>query len=367
MTDPNGAPVAGVVVDLYAWPSDAVLTAMKLGTAVPTTLLTTATTSKAGKYVLQVPMPSLKAAAVESGYANLEIFSSAGGSWFLSYPADPLPARLPAPATVNLAAHRRPLCGKNKDGQYYAASPFIKLRQLKPAPATVGQGYIGSYRTAGDSMDFVYAQVGTKSQSSTLGLGISAYGVSAGYSRDGTSISTAMGSEGYPSQTRNSLFRTDFNVGEFRSECYGLITEHVPHQKQHGYCPRKFKNQEGVEEPVHKSLWLVKSTGWDAGAQSPHPKNAPNTNAKFCGGFQEAGSRFQTSNEKAVEWSQGFNIGASGGIKGVSLNASFSSSAQTGYDTNAQIVYHFKHSGYACGTNKDAPRAAIVVMRGTKS
>ncbi len=366
VTGAGSAPVAGAVVDLYAWPSDTVLMAMKIGAQVPTTLLATATTSEAGKYMLRVPMASLKAAAVDSGYANLEISGAGGGIWFLSYQTGALPARPSAPVTVNFSA-RRHLCGKNKDGEYYAASSFVKLRQLKAAPATVGQGYIGPVKTAGDHIDFEYDQTGTRSQTSTLGVGISAVGVSVGYTGDGTNTSTSEGSEGFPSQTKNSLFLTDFNVGEFRAECYGLISEKVPHEKQKGNCPRTFTNQEHVKEPVHKCIWQVESTGWDAGAQSSHPKSPPSTPAKFCGGRQEAGSRFSTTDEMAVQWSSGFNIGLSNGIKGVSLNATFSSSAQTGYDTNAQIVYTFKHGGYACGTNHDPPKAAIVVMRGTKS
>jgi len=367
VTSASGAPVAGAVVDLYAWPSDAVLTAMRLGAEVPTTLLATATTSTAGKYMLRAPMASLKAAAVESGYANLEILSAAGGSWFFSYQAGALPAQSSAPVTVDLSAHRHPRCGKNKDGEYYAVSKDVKLRQPKPAPATVGQGYIGPVKTAGDRIDFEYDQTGTESQTSSLGLGISGYGVDAGYSGDGTSTSTSKGAVGFPTQVKNSLFRTEFNVGEFRAECYGFVSEKVPHIKQHGYCPRKFKNQEGVKEPVYKCLWMVKSTGWDAGAQAPHPKHAPSTPGKFCSGIFMAGSTFYTSDEKAYQWSSGFNIGASSGVKGVTLNASFSSSAQTGYDDNAQLQYHFKHAGYACGTNKDAPKAAIVVMQGTSS
>jgi hypothetical protein len=163
------------------------------------------------------------------------------------------------------------------------------------------------------------------------------------------------------------LFVTDFTVGEFRAECYGYVGEKVPHEKQKGNCPRTFTNQEHVKEPVHKCIWQVESTGWDTGAQSPHPKNPPNTPAKFCGGKQEAGAKFSTTNEKAVQWSSGFNIGLTNSIKGVSVSASFSSSAQTGYDSNAQIVYTFTHAGYACGTNHLPQRAAIVVMRGTKS
>jgi hypothetical protein len=205
VTGAGSAPVAGAVIDLYAWPSDAVLMSMKIGAQVPTTLLATAITSKAGQYVLRVPMATLKAAAVESGYANLEITSTGGAVWFLSYQTSSPHAGPSAPVTVNVTA-RGHLCGKNKDGEYYAGSPFVKLRQLKAAPAIVGQGYIGPVKTAGDSMDFEYDQTGTHSQTSTLSVGISAVGVSAGYTRGGTSTSTATGSEGFPGQTKNSLF-----------------------------------------------------------------------------------------------------------------------------------------------------------------
>ncbi len=45
VTSASGAAVPGVAVDLYAWPSDAVLSSLKPGVLVPTTLLGTATTS----------------------------------------------------------------------------------------------------------------------------------------------------------------------------------------------------------------------------------------------------------------------------------------------------------------------------------
>ena len=55
ITSPTGLAMPGVAVDLYAWPSDAVLNAMKPGEFVPTTLLATATTNNAGEYMLRVP------------------------------------------------------------------------------------------------------------------------------------------------------------------------------------------------------------------------------------------------------------------------------------------------------------------------
>lgn len=87
VTSASGTAMPGVTVDLYAWPSDAVLLALKPGHLVPTTLLATATTSSAGKYMLRVPAAKLKAAAVESGYANIEIFSAVGGFYSIAYTA----------------------------------------------------------------------------------------------------------------------------------------------------------------------------------------------------------------------------------------------------------------------------------------
>src|SRR5215469_8364117 len=90
VTSANGTAMADQTVDLYAWPSDAVQKALKPGQLVPTTLLATATTGSTGKYMLRVPVAKLKAATVESGYANLEISSAAGGFWFFPYQAGSL-------------------------------------------------------------------------------------------------------------------------------------------------------------------------------------------------------------------------------------------------------------------------------------
>ena len=152
VTSAGGAAMPGVTVDLYAWPSDAVLQALRPGQLVPTTRLATATTSSTGKYMLKVPAAMLKAAAVESGDANLEIFSAAGGIWFLSYQTGSLPAQPSAPATVNLSPALGVNCGKNGSGQPYGFSGFSKLRQRNPAWAIVGQGYIApSKKTLGDA------------------------------------------------------------------------------------------------------------------------------------------------------------------------------------------------------------------------
>jgi hypothetical protein len=51
----------------------------------------------------------------------------------------------------------------------------------------------------------------------------------------------------------------------------------------------------------------------------------------------------------------------------MNLKARFNSSAQTGYDTNAVMDYHFpSHAGLLCGTNGPSATAAILVQRGNK-
>jgi hypothetical protein len=112
---------------------------------------------------------------------------------------------------------------------------------------------------------------------------------------------------------------------------------------------------------------MVKSTGWfGLSASVKNPANAPSTPGKFCG-FQMKGSIAKTSKEKAIQWSTGFTIGAADSIKGVTGNVSFGSTAQTGYDSDDQMIFTFGHVGWICGNNHDPAKAALLVMRGTKS
>jgi hypothetical protein len=358
----TGAAMPGAAVDLYAWPSDAVLRALAPGDLVPTTLLATTTTNKAGRYSLRVPAAQLKAAAVSSGYANLEVFSPVGGLWFMPYQTGSLPARPSTPVTVDLGGSEALPCGTDSDGQPYTFTGFSLQRQRGPAWAVVGQGYIArTRRTAGDNMSFEYNQGASQSQSSALGVGISGYGIDAGYNSAGTHSSTATASEDYPSEASNAWFRTEFSTGQFRGECYGPLNDSkVPHERQHGQCPRKY-TVDGYMYYVHKCLWLIHSTGWFGGATIAHPGLVPAT--RYCA-FQEAGTHFNTSNGTAIQWSGGWELGAALGIKGANLKASFNSTAQTGYDKNALMQFSFRHSGSICGTNKVPAHAAILVMRG---
>ena len=127
----SGRALPGVAVDLYAWPSDRVLQALRPRQAVPTKLLASTITSSAGRYWLQVPRAALDAAAIEQGWANLEIDSAGGTSWSFSYQTDPAAAE-----HVNLTANGTPTC------HTVTASPWTYLRQLSKSWAVVGQGYV---------------------------------------------------------------------------------------------------------------------------------------------------------------------------------------------------------------------------------
>jgi hypothetical protein len=364
VTSPSGAAASGVPVDLYAWPSSAVLMAMKPGQIVPRTLLATATTNSSGQYTLNVPAATLKAAVVDSGYANLEI-DSAFGIWFTGYQAGAVKA--PATVTVNLAGADGNPCGKLPGGRGdYNFSGWTLLKkspnQIPTAGSVVGQGYIvPSKKTRGDWVRFDYTNGSSHSQASSLGVGISAYGISAGYSSKGTNTSTAKRSEGWPKMTKNALFVTQFNVGEYRAMCGGPPNIKVPRRHQHGYCPKKY-----VTEYVHECLWMVQSIGWSGGATSTHPTHEPATQGYNCDP-QQAGSHFNSDFGAAIEWASKFAVGAALKIKGVNLKTTFGTTTQTGYDTNALLYYQFTRGGYICGTNGEPSSATIVLARPRKT
>jgi hypothetical protein len=362
---PSGIPVAagtatpGTAVDLYAWPSDAVLVAMKPGQLVLRKLLATATTNADGKYALMVPAATLEAAAVNSGYANLEIDSPGSGIWSFPYQTGMLPAETPATETVNLGGKKKKWpCGYMSNGQPYYVSGWSLVAQKKPAWAVVGQGYIAPQnKIRGDWVDFDYNVGSNQSQVSSLGIGISGYGVSAGYSTSGAKTSKGNFTEGYHKSLKNSWFMTEFNTAEYRAECYGIPNTPVPVKKQHGACPKMHD-----ESYVHMCLWRVNSTTWFGGSHQQHPSYIPPTPARFCAPH-DAGDHFNNDYGSAVEWSNGFTIGAAIGIKGVNLKADFGSTAHTGYDTDALMYFHFAHHSRLCGTNGSEASAAILVAR----
>jgi len=90
----------------------------------------------------------------------------------------------------------------------------------------------------------------------------------------------------------------------------------------------------------------VRSDGYFGGAKDSNPGKRP----RYQECAQEpGGQKVTTHNETAVTWSLGFHIDV----------VDFDGSAQTGYDSSAQLVYKFgNQGGYECGTNNEAPASA---------
>ena len=357
----SGAAMPGATVDLYAWPSDAVVHAMKPGQTVPTTLLASTTTSSSGGYTLSVPTAKLKTAPTESGFVNMEISSPAGGFFYFPYKPGSL-----TPQKADIQVDSRLSCGKDSRGNPYGFTGFQLQRQRSPANAIVGQGYIlKSPLTAGDSMSFKYTQGSSHSQGTTLGVGVSGAGSSVGYTSQGTHESTASSVETYPSESHGALFRTKFNTEQLRGLCLGPAGVPVPHAHQHGKCPRKYNR----DTWVLKCLWEIAPSTHFEDESVVLGTTAPKTPRRYCGHVLPGGS-YSRDRGTAVRWSTGFELGPALNLKGVNLKASFNSSAQTGYDDNAFMKFsvskHQKHSGILCGTNRSPDYAAQLVMRGTQ-
>jgi hypothetical protein len=329
---------------------------------VPRKLLATATTDSSGRYELQVPVARLAAAAVTTGYVNLEI-DSADGIWFLTYRASSnLNSGGPSgPVTVNLGGRRSNgvNCGHYPNSTPYTFQGFVFQRRRAPAWAVVGQGYILKQRnTRGDTVSFRYTQGSSHSQDSSLGIGISGKGFNAGYTTAGSHVSTVVSAEGYAAEHRGAWFRTEFNTGQYRGVCTGLRGTDVHRVKQKN-CPRTFGP---LHAPVHKCLWMIHPRGWFGGQSTQHPKTIPQTPRGNCAPHG-AGDTYSGDRGSAIKWSEGFELGAALDIKGIEGKASFNSTAHTGYDTNAVMSFKFRRRGFLCGTNRSEAHAAILVQR----
>lgn len=314
-TAANGSAVRDAIIDLYAWPSGKVLQALKPGQEVPRTLVATAIANSAGKFSLSLAPGTLSANAVSSGFVNLEA-DSGSATWFFS-----TDAAKPAATAIRLT-------GAGTESPDYC-TPWKEVKNLGAQPAIVGQAYIaGNYKHVTDS--FTY----TRGQSSSLGVGISPSGKKGTFTASGTVSTSSTANQGFPTEgPGNTLFLTFFKAGVYHDVC-GTTGKVKP---------------DGASGEPHQR-YVVRSTEWVSGDKIEHPRSAPRANQCTP---QEAGSSFQTTNERAVTWSAGFSIPPLG----------FNGQAQTGYDTSAELSFAFGSTGELCGTNDYPPGAAQVVAK----
>jgi hypothetical protein len=313
VTDSFGSLFPGAAVRLYAWPSDDVLGGLASGQAVPTTLLATTTADSNGRYSLSVSPASLAAAAVSGTDANLEVDSSSGSWFFVIDTANPVPVTADV---ANAATGPGPGCG-----------PWVYLYQLDRAWATVGSAYIWR-ESPGVTGTVAYKQ----SQSSHLGIGLSATAAYGSFSADGTNSETSATTVGFPEAYAGYFqeFQTHFRTALYQKTCSpGGVSYHA------------------------------RANGWLGGQNIVSESSAPSTQAKYCETYYPgAGSYFLTSNEDAKTWSSTLGLGIG--------NIGFNATAKTGYDTNASLKYNFANAtqtNYVCGTNSYAPNAWRTVVQ----
>ena len=105
--------------------------------------------------------------------------------------------------------------------------------------------------------------------------------------------------------------------------------------------------------------WHVQENSWIGGQKLISETNPPGAENGVCARFVPgANSQWQSGNEKATTWSRALGL-AMGDI-------SFEATAETGYDTSAQITYGFAnatHVNWVCGTETVPSNAKRTVVQ----
>lgn len=339
------AGAAGQVrVVLYLWPSQATVAALRPGQTVPLSVLASQMTSS-GSYALSVDPAALR--VTMGSVVNMQVVASANGgmdsySFSRQLAADHagglvLAALFGPPRMASQTANLRvPRCGSGNH-RHYCACPFppggvpdhmVFKKNLGEKSVIVGALFS---RVRGITAKFSYEE----SQSSSLGVGISAGDSFANFSQRGTfSVSSSSGVN-FPNFHGHTahLYKTEFRYGKYRWRCD--IT------------------QNGVTKQIW-GAWQVQANDFGGGATTPKLHKSPD--AKFCV-FQEAHSTFHKSTSAAYEFTKGASL---------SDNIGIDLSAQTGYDHRARLAYTVGNTGrQICGLkgppggNNPAPQLIV--------
>lgn len=188
-------------------------------------------------------------------------------------------------------------------------------RQLGKHWVTVGETYVPVTHA---TQHFTYA----KGQSSSLGWGFSASAKYASWSQNGTYSWSSSFKEKWPTYgaNRSVWYITKFKWAQYHCEFFGVTTGYGQHPN-----------------------------GYAGGADIKKPTFIPPTPRRHCV-KQIRGSSPTSNNSSAVTWT------AKLAVQAVKDDAAlgFEASAQTGFDTSAQITYVVSRTRYLCGW-KDVP------------
>lgn len=279
-----------VSVVLYLWPSQATTAALKPGQKVPLRVLATQTTSS-GSYALSVDPATLGAAM--GTIVNMEVVASANGAMHTySFPRQLVtgptgrpvlaalsskPQMAPQAANLHLTSARRQ-CPNG-------GAPFALVFKKNLGGKSVIVGALYS-RARDVTAIFSYDQ----SQSSSLGVGLSASTKFAKFSEEGThSISSSSGLD-FPHFHGHTahLYKSEFRYGKYRWKC-----------------------AKGVQANVVWGAWQVQGNDYAGGASSPKLTKSPD--ARFCFKY-EAHVTFRKSTTSAYTFTKGVNTSGDIGI-----------------------------------------------------
>lgn len=339
------AGVAGQVrVVLYLWPPQATVAALKPGQRVPLSVLASQITST-GSYALSVDPAALH--VTMGSTVNMQVVASAKGGMdsysfsrqlAVGHAGRPvLAAMFGRPQVASQTANLRlPLCGSGNH-RHFCACPLpaggvpdhiVFKKNLGEKSVIVGALFS---RDQDITAKFSYEQ----SQSSSLGVGISAGDSFANFSERGTfSVSSSSGVDFriFHGHTAH-LYKTEFRYGQYRWRCD--VTKN------------------GVTKQIW-GAWQVQANDFGGGATTPELHKSPD--ARFCV-FQEAHSTFHKSTSAAFEFTKGASL---------SDNIGIDLSAQTGYDRRARLAYIVGNTGrQICGLkgppggNNPAPQLIV--------
>lgn len=301
-----GHPMPDVKVVIHAWPDQAIVQALKPGQKVPWVLVGTATTAADGTFSVAMPLAKLMPEA-SYGVVNLE--------------ADTTTAMFGFPVVVTKTPGNAYLAGSHPvvhlistprdDHGCGGIGQWIYLKPLGKHYATVGETYVAASHA---TQHFTYA----KGQSSSLGWGVSASAKYASWSQNGTYSWSSSFKETWPTYGAN---RSVWYTTAFKWAKYGCRTI------SGGYA---FYGQH--------------ASGYAGGADIKKPTFIPPTPRRFCV-KQISGSSPTSNNSSAVMWT------AKVEVKAVKDDAAlgFEASAETGFDTSAQITYTVSRTRYLCG------------------
>ncbi len=201
-----------------------------------------------------------------------------------------------------------------------AGAGWNYVRNLGRHWATVGETYV---LTTGAAQTFTYS----KGQSSSIGIGMSLSGAGGSFADAGTSSWSSSHSEKWATYgaNRSVWYQTEFNFGEYSCS-----------------IPR-----------AARTIYMVRVNGFAGGATIKTPTSIPGTPAKFCEPLK-AGTTAKSGNSPAVTWT---------GSLGIRIGLGFEASVQTGFDSGAQITYHFTATRHLCGWKSlpsGTPRQLVV-------